>query len=267
MVKKSVLIASVAVLATCSGASASTWYTSTSGTIYQISYGTPSSNPEYAVIDLTSGYMRFNTGPTSGWGTSVIVVPSYWSGGNLYQGYPVAVTSKISGTKLLLTLTATSNKYHISETNSIAPPTATYISAVVTATLTGSMPLENNPGQAFKPVMLSSMHDSSTVWDSVSAFAGKTTYKYPTGGWIVSNAPVVSSNAFGCTGGTSTWKKNSPTVTIVYGSTIQIAGWLTSDSNPNDDNVGLWCATAAAPSTWTYDIITSQGAAPSSRRP
>lgn len=38
---------------------------------------------------------------------------------------------------------------------------------------------------------------------------------------------------------------------------MQIAGWLNTDTNPNDDNVGYWCASSTVLRSWSYDLTAS----------
>lgn len=252
------LVASLlASLATMSPAQAAQyqWFWSVNGSLLQINYGTASNQPEYAVLDLNSGYMRFNYGPNSGWGTSIDVMPCYWSGGALVQGYPVTASAQTSGKNLAVTVTGSSNTLSTRAIVTISPPGNNSISASVSASTSGSVNLDNRPGEAFKPVFLSSMYDSPTVWDSQYAFVGRQKVAYPSAsGWIVGPTPAVLNTTFGLQGGTSTWKTNAPTVTITFQNQVQVAGWYSADANPNDDNVGFWAASSTVLPSWSYKI-------------
>ncbi len=237
--------------------SADQWSTSTSGSLLQFNYGSGGNTPQYGVLDLTSSYFRMNYGPASGWGTSILTMPSYWSGGSLFQGTAVVASTQVVGANLVLTVDGTSNSLHTHETITIAPPSGNAITAQVAATTSGTVALDNRPGEAFKPVFLSSMHESPTSWDASSAYVGSTTYGFPSGGWIVSPSPVISGTVFGLLGGTSAWKTNAPAVQITLSSPMQVAGWVTTSSNPNDDNVGLWAASNTVLSSWNYGITVS----------
>jgi len=262
---KTILLSVMGVLALClalTKAQAQQWYVSysaTDSTLLQINYGTAGNAPQYGALDTTSSYFRLNYGPQSGWGASIVVMPSYWSGGVYYQGYPVSVTWQVNTyNKLILTLKGVSNTLSVHATITLSPPGTSSISARVAAKVSGSLTLDNRPGEAFKPVFLSSMYDSSTVWDSSTAFVGTQAYPFPgSTGWIIAPSPQVTGKTFGLLGGTSSWKTNAPSVTITFARPypVQVAGWLTADTNPNDDNVGLWAASATVLPSWSYKIL------------
>lgn len=237
-----------------SAALADDWSVNQNGNLLEISYGSNGNYPQYAVLDLASSYFRMNYGPTSGWGTSIDTMPSYWSGGNLYQGYGVGASSAVNGGELVLTVDGTSNTLATHETITLSAPSNNSITAQVAAAVTGDIQLDNRPGEAFKPVFLSSMHDSDTSWDASAPFVGSTQYAFPSGGWIIPPTPQVVDTRFGLLGGTSTWKTNAPTVTVDFAQPIQVAGWLTTDNNPNDDNVGFWGASDTVMHSFSYKL-------------
>lgn len=244
----------VAISTAFNAANADQWVVNHNGNHLDISYGSNGNFPQYAVLDLSSSYFRMNYGPTSGWGTSIDTMPSYWSGGNLFQGYAVNATYATSNGNLVLTVDGTSNTLATHETITISAPNNNAIKAAVAATLTGAIQLDTRPGEAFKPVFLSSMHESPTSWDASKAFVGHTVYPFPTGGWIVPPTPQAIDTRFGLLGGTSAWKTNAPAVTIDFTGKTQVAGWLTTSNNPNDDNVGLWAASDSVLHSWNYNI-------------
>jgi hypothetical protein len=234
------------------------WSVSRSGNIVQIGYGSSASSPQYGALDVNSGYLRLNYGPGSGWGTSIILLPAFWSvkscaPGGYCQGAPVVPAWQIRGAMLVITITGVIGGLHVGTTVQFSPPAHNTITAQVATTVQGSVTLDNRPGEAFKPVMLSSMHESSTQWDARLAYAGGSNYAFPASGWILQ--PPVNAQAFGLLGGTSSWKTNAPTIQVTLDRTLQITGWASQDSNPNDDNVGYWCATNQVLSAWSYTIV------------
>lgn len=238
-------------------AQGATWSVVENGEELRLHYGSIASNPQYAVLHRNSGYFRIIPGTLAGWGTSVVLPPSFWSGGQYYQGTAVTAIWQVVGPDLRLQINGIRLGLTSNLTLTISPPRGDTISARVDASTTGTVSLDNRPGEAFKPVLLSSMHISSTQWDAQSAFAGAQTYSIPTSGWLIGPQPLVNSNLFGLNGGTSDWKRNSPTITIQLDQPQQIAGWVTASSDPNDDNVGLWGATDAVLASWGYMITSS----------
>ncbi len=255
------LFAAGVLLGAVSSSHGAQWFVSygNGGSHLQFAYGTSGDTPQYGVLDLASSYMRLNTGPTSGWGTSILTMPSFWSGGGLHMGYPVTATTAMSGNDLVLTVAGVSQGLTTRQTITVSPPTGNAISARVVSTTTGTVTLDTNrPGEAFKPVFLSSMYEGPTVWDASAPFVGNATYAFPSGGWIVGPNPPVTGTRFGLLGGTSSWKTNSPTVEIELDSAMQVAGWLTTSNDPNDDNVGFWAASSTVLPSWSYTVRASQ---------
>ncbi|MBU0673409.1 MAG: hypothetical protein KJ950_02045 [Proteobacteria bacterium] len=195
-----------------------------------------------------------NYGPDSGWGTSVVLPPSFWAGGTYNQGTAVAATWNTDGGDLLLTFSGTISTLGIEGEVRLSPPADNAIAAQVSVTTNGTVELDSRPGEAFKLVMLSSMHISENNWDAQSAFAEAQTYPLPESGWIID--PSVNGTILGLTGGTSLWKTNAPTVEIVLAQAAQITGWVTGSGDPNDDNLGLWAASDEVLSDWSYTITT-----------
>lgn len=241
----------------CSGGSSTSsdverWSVTQKGNILEISYGKWTNFPQYAALDLNSGYLRLNYGPASGWGTSIVLPPSFWSGGNYYQGTPVTSTWKTEGSDLIISFAGTMTTLGIQGTVRISPPANSAISANVSLTVNGKAVLDNRPAEAFKPVMLSSMHISAVSWDAQAVFAGSQVYQIPDSGWIIS--PAVSGTDFGLKGGSSAWKTNAPTVEIALGQPLQITGWVTNSNDPNDDNIGYWAAADTVLPNWSYKV-------------
>jgi hypothetical protein len=210
------------------------------------------STSQYGVLDLRSGYVRFIYGPTAGWGTSVDVMPIFWSGGVLYQGYAVTAKTAVSGQTMIVTLSGTAHGLSSTVTLTLEQPEAAAMIAQVSAKTTGTVTLDTDrPHEAFKPAFLSSMRDSATVWDSQYpiVFTG-----YPTSGWIFGPTDGLFTDKMGLEGGTSSWKTNAPTIELILPSIQEVAGYVTADTNPNDDNVGFWIASNTVLSSWSYEI-------------
>lgn len=233
-----------------------TWSVDQSGDILQIGYGSGSSFPQYAALDLSSSYLRMVYSTTSQWGTSVVLLPALWSSTacptDYCQGAPITASWQTVNSKLRLSIKGTIATLNVSSTVTLTPPKNNIFSAQISTIVSGSVKLDNRQGEAFKPVMLSSMHISSTQWDSQAAFIGTQTYSYPVSGWII--RPPVVANDFGLQGGTSTWKTNAPAVEIILNQGRQVTGWVTQSSNPNDDNIAFWCATSKVLPAWSFSI-------------
>jgi len=224
-----------------------------SGNILQIAYGTGTDFPQYGALDLDSSYFRLNYGPTSGWGTSVILLPAFWSDGHYYQGAPITAAWQVEGPDLVLSIMGTIASLQVSSQVRLSPPADNTITAQATIEVDGSVPLDPRPGEAFKPVMLSSMHISPTMWDTQAAYADCRTFSIPESGWIVQ--PPVIAHIFGLQGGTSDWKTNAPTIEVTLDRPLQITGWVTPSNDPNDDNVGFWAASDEALPSWSFKVM------------
>lgn len=238
-----------------SPASAQTWLVRQRGTVLEIAYGSGSQFPQYAALHLESSYFRMVYSPQSGWGTSVVLMPAFWSGGRYYQGAPVTTSWRTEGNDLLLLLSGTISSLHVSLEVRLSPPAQnSLIARVRTLSITGNVALDNRPGEAFKPVMLSSMHISATQWDTRLAYVEGRLYNLPSSGWVI--YPAKSGSRFGLIGGTSSWKTNAPTVEVVLRQPkpLQVTGWVTYSTNPNDDNVGFWAASSQVLREWQYTL-------------
>jgi hypothetical protein len=232
------------------GAVAGEWSVRRSGSEIQIFHGSGTSFPQFAVLHTESGYFRMNYGPGAGWGTSIVLLPSFWSGGQYFQGAPLSAGWSIVGADLQIDFAATLSGLQISGSVRLSPPASQTLSATVNVGVSGTVPLDIRPGEAFKPLMLSSMRISPTLWDTASAFVEGAMYSLPVEGWIVQ--PAVTGRSFGLLGGTSAWKTNAPTVEILLDQPRPITGWVTRSQDTNDDNVGFWAATPTVLSSWQY---------------
>jgi hypothetical protein len=244
----------------CSSGSAENprWSTRQRNDILEIGYGAGASFPQYAALHTKSSYFRMNYGPGSGWGTSVILMPSLWTGGDYFQGSKITVTSlAVDAGDLVIRFTGAIASLGVEGTIRLKPPAANSIQARVAITkVTGEVNLDDRPGERFKPVMLSSMRVSDTQWDAKSAYVGTQSYPLPAGGWVID--PPVQGTRFGLVGGTSAWKTNAPTVDILFDRSLDVTGWVTASLEPTDDNVGFWCAADQILRSWQYTISVSK---------
>jgi hypothetical protein len=76
----------------------------------------------------------------------------------------------------------------------------------------GKANLDRRPGEAFKPVALSSMHISADRWDAASAQVDSQSFQIPIRGWII-HPPAVG-RAFALRAGSSSWKTKAPALEI-----------------------------------------------------
>ena len=242
---------------TCSGPR---WSVDSSANPIKLAFGSGTDFPQYGAINTSSSYARFVYGPSGGWGTSIILAPVFWtSDGQQHQGASIGVQPDIECDQLQLSFSGTLAGLTFTGILQLGAPTTDQLTAHVEMTTTGTVALATNrPGEAFKPVMLSSMHESDTSWDASSAIIGANSYTIPTDGWLVPS-PIAATH-FGLVGGTSTWKPNAPTVIIDLNgvSSPQVTGWVKQSLDPNDDNVGMWAATSQVLASWNYNITVTK---------
>lgn len=237
------------------------WVVTQHGDIVEIAYGKDTNFPQYAVLYLNSSYFRMNYGPESGWGTSVILAPSFWEKGQLYQdnlSNPISYTYKTVEGYLELSFSGRISSLNFSGKLRIAPPESNLISADVEMAVEGDVDLDDRPSEAFKPMMLSSMHVSQSMWDAQKAYIGSQLFEIPEEGWIIN--PALEGSIFGLIGGTSDWQRENgsgpaPTIEIILDRPMKITGWVTPSNNPNDDNVGFWAARNQVIRSWRYKIV------------
>ncbi len=229
------------------------WKVIERGSIVEVAYGSETDFPQYAALHLESGYFRMNYGPGSGWGTSIILLPSFWEEGIYYQGEPISCTWITEGSELLLSFTGNISSLNISGNICMAPPTQNLLSTTIIINVDGNLELDNRPGEAFKPVMLSSMHISTNMWDTQLAYVASQSFEIPEEGWIIQ--PPAQGRIFSLKGGTSDWKLNAPSIEVTLDQPMQITGWVTPSNDPNDDNVGFWAASNQIIRSWQYTVI------------
>lgn len=235
------------------GGGGKTWNVKQNGNILEIAYGSGTDFPQYAALHINSGYFRLVNSQSSGWGTSVILTPSFWEGGRYYQGSNISANSEVlPDGRLRITFSGSTSTLSTKGEVLLSPPNNDVLQASVSATTSGDVDLDVRSNEAFKPVMLSSMHISDTQWDCSESLIGLVTNPIPSGNWLVPNA--VTETTFGLKGGSSAWKQNAPTVTITLNSPMPITGWVTPSSDPNDDNIGMWAASDTVLRSWSYTI-------------
>jgi hypothetical protein len=232
------------------------WSITQTGSIVEIGYGSESDFHQYAALHPESSYFRMNYGPGSGWGTSVVLLPSFWEGGFLYQGAPVMATWKTDGKSLVFSITGIISNLSVQIQLRILPPGQDSISAEVAVYVNGDVELDARPSEAFKLVMLSSMHISQNIWDTQSAYVDSQIFPAPESGWIIE--PPMAENRFGLEGRSSVWKNNAPTIEIALDEDRAITGWVTPSNDPNDDNVGFWAASDQIIYSWEYTITSKK---------
>ncbi|MFX0093073.1 MAG: hypothetical protein ACFFBD_15050, partial [Candidatus Hodarchaeota archaeon] len=99
-----------------------TWVVSTSGKQLKINYGSAGNYPQYGVLHLDSSYFRLNTGPETSWGTSIILLPSFWTNGEYKQGAPVDASWSITNGNLELFLVGIISDLSVSINLTLYPP-------------------------------------------------------------------------------------------------------------------------------------------------
>jgi len=216
------------------------WSVAQRGNIVEAGYGCGSNFPQYAALHTDSSYLRLNYGPGSGWGTSIILLPSFWDAGNYYQGAPITVAWRSEGVDLVILFTGLISGLQARGQIRLAPPVPNLMSGIVMIQVDGKANLDRRPGEAFKPVALSSMHTSVDCWDAASAQVDSQSFRIPAGGWIVH--PPAIGRVFALRAGSSSWKTKAPTLEIVLSENRGIAGWKADSSNPDDDNLSIWAA-------------------------
>ncbi len=229
---------------------AGSWSVVRNGQILEVSYGVGSDFPQYAALHTDSSLLRLNYGKHSAWGTSIILLPSFWTSGRYHQGAPIATVCRSEGPDLVILFAGSICTLLVQGQILLSPPEPNVISGTVIVSVHGDISLDRRLGEAFKPVVLSSMHISASYSDAKSAQVGAQTFQLPTGGWIV--RPPINGRLFALTGGSSTWKTNAPTLEIALTEEWAITGWTTTSLNPDDDNVGLWAATDELVRFWEY---------------
>lgn len=232
----------------------SAWSVTERNNTIEIVYGCGTDFVQYAVIHLESSYFRMNYGPESGWGTSIVLLPSFWENGYLYQGAPISVSWEIKESNLVVPFTGTISSLNVHGELVIKQPRDDSIQVtIIIKNIEGNVILDDRPWEAFKSVMLSSMYISDTIWDAHSAYVDSQIFEFPHEGGIIE--PPVEGITFGLKGGSSTWKTNAPTIEITLEQPRSITGWVTASTDANDDNIGFWAASEQVIRSWQYTAV------------
>jgi hypothetical protein len=226
------------------------WSVAQRGNIVEVGYGAASDFPQYAALHTDSSYLRLNYGPGSAWGTSIILLPSFWVARSYFQGGRISATWRKEGTDLDISFTGLISGLQAHGQIRLVPPAPNLITGSVMVAVHGDLNLDCRPREAFKPVTLSSMHISADHWDAQSAQIDTQSFQIPARGWIIQ--PSVVARRFGLKAGSSNWKANAPTLEIELDGNLEITGWKTDSFNPNDDNLGLWAASDRVIHFWRY---------------
>jgi hypothetical protein len=221
----------------------------------RLHHGAGDHRPQYAALHLDSSYLRLTHGPASGWGTSLLLLPSFWSGGLLRQGAPITATWRTDGPDLLLAVTGTIGRLATAVGVRLLPPGRAGVTARVAARVTGAPRLDDRPGEAFKAVSLASMRVSATAWDASAAEIDGRRLAIPAHGWI--GRPTAATRTLGLRGGTSAWKVDAPAIAVQLDRPLACLGWVSPSADPNDDNVGLWAGADAPLPAWRYTVTAS----------
>ena len=245
-----------------------TWSVTQKGNDLQIAYGRGMDSPQHASLDLSSSYFRIIP-PDCTWGTSVVLFPSFFEGGEKHQGTDyikqLNYTWRVKEGDLILSIDGemTSN-VRLEENVRISPPQEDSISAKVSINIISEdIKLDKRevvPSEAFQLVMLSSMHISEEKWDAKLAYADSKELPIPESGWIVQPSKVREEGKFGLKGGKSKWQEEhanlpSPTIEICLDEPYEIVGWVMESKDPNDDNIGFWAGSDKVICLWEYTII------------
>jgi hypothetical protein len=215
-----------------------------------VGYGNGSDFPQYAALHTDSSFLRLNYGPRSAWGTSIILLPSFWLGDSYYQGEQITAAWRNEAADLVISFNGSIFPLQAQGQIRLTPPGPSSISGTVTVKVDGAVRLDCRPGEAFKPVVLSSMQISADHWDARSVQVDSQSIEIPDRGWIIQ--PSAFGRRFALIGGSSIWKTHAPTIEIVMSDAREISGWKSDSLNPDDDNLSLWAATDHVLRSWEY---------------
>lgn len=254
------LHAPVLLLTGCPASRAWSW--ERHGQVLEIAFGNAREGwPQMAALHLDTSALRMVHGPESGWGPTFYLAPSLWTDGAAGEAYhlgaPIEHTLRRDGDALLLTFAGTIGGLPFAGEVRFEPPGEDRFEARVTVSTTGSVPLADRPEEAFQPVHTATMRISDTQWDSQAIRVNDAGHPIPLDGWVI-GPPGILSDAFTLVGGTSDWKPNSPDITITLDRPMNVQGWATPSIDPNDDNIGVWAASAGILAEWEYEIVSAR---------
>lgn len=229
---------------------ARSWSLRRRGRIAEVGYGGGTHFPQYAALHTESGFLRLNYGPGAAWGTSIVVLPSFWCAARYYQGAPLSLDWRIDGRELVLSFTARISSLRAQGEVRLQPPARNCLSGTVSVELEGRLELDRRPGEAFKLVAFSSMHISDGVWDVSSVQIDARSFPIPRDGWLMRQP--VPGRLLVARGGSSVLKTNAPTLELQMDRRRTMTGWVTPTTDSNDDNVSAWVASDHAVPSWRY---------------
>jgi hypothetical protein len=231
------------------------WSLAWRGRVIEAGFGRGHHFPQYVALHADSGFLRLNGGPASDWGTSIVLLPSFWEAGRYNQGGPVSVSWQARRSTLILLFSGCLSSLQVHGEVHLAEPETDSITCDVWVSVEGYVNLDRRPGEAFKPVFVSSMHVSDKLWDVESIRIDSQHFAIPERGWIVE--PVVKGRRIALNGGSSKWKQRAPRVEVELDDCMDIAGWKSPSSDPNDDNIGVWATAIDVMHNWHY-VITAR---------
>lgn len=233
------------------------WSVTRRGDVVEAGFGSGSEFPQYAAFHTDSGFLRLNWGPESDWGTSLIVLPCFWEGGRYHQGAQTSVSWQAHESCLTLSFAGLISGLHARGEVHLSAPMSGELSCAVAVTVEGEAKLDPRRGEAFKPLMLSSMHIAQDLWDVASIEVDSRRFGIPDCGWIVH--PSLIGRRIVLTGGASRWKSQAPSLEIAFDRCFEMTGWKTPSADPDDDNVGFWVATEQIIRSWQYAVTARSG--------
>jgi hypothetical protein len=233
------------------------WSLTRKGNVIEAGFGSDSDFPQYAAFHADTGYLRLNWGPESDWGTSLVVLPCIWEDGRYHQGAQTSVNWQVHESCLTLSFSGLVSGLHARGEIHLSAPMSDELSCGVAVTVEGEAKLDQRRGEAFKPLMLSSMHIAEDLWDVASIEVDAQRLEIPDCGWIVN--PSVIGQRIVLAGGTSRWKRQAPSLEVVFDRRFEMTGWKTPATNPDDDNVGFWVATEEVIRSWKYVVTALPG--------
>lgn len=239
------------------------WAWNTKGNVLEIAHGNAADGwPQMAALHLNTSALRIIYGPDSGWGPTVYLAPSLWTADaakseQYFLGAPISVSVSEQGENLVLEVTGTIGGLGFATTVAFSPPSGDVFEASVSTATSGAVTLADRPGEAFQPVHAATMRISETQWDTSAIRLADGDHALPAEGWVLS-PPGATGDAFTLVGGSSIWKPGAPNIAIQLDRAMTLQGWVAASSDPNDDNVGFWCAADTVLPNWTCTITASR---------
>ena len=236
-----------------------TWSVTRNGNILEIAFGNAQTGwPQLAALHLNTSALRMIPNAESGWGTTVYLAPSLWTDNGKTEQYhlgaPVTVDVTEESGMLVLDVAGNIGGLDFANTVRFSRPLDSGFLAHVTTTTAGNVALADRPLEAFQPVHTATMRISDTEWDSQAVRIEEQDYPLPLEGWVL-EPPGVTADEFTLVGGNSAWKPNAPDIHVLLDRPLPLTGWATRSFDPNDDNIGFWCAADSVLDQWAFSIL------------